>query len=94
MRRSTLFLAAGLMACGLTGAAAEPAGEGVADLGSYAARVEIHPFESLTLTDRQFLTGSPEEAKPVTVTGCPSSDDLRRFGMPRNGGSGPPGLRG
>ncbi|MGH1575122.1 dienelactone hydrolase family protein [Methylobacterium sp. P31] len=69
MRRSTLFLAAGLMACGLTGVAAEPARDGTADLGSYAARVEIHAFESLTLTDRQFLTGTAEGAKPVTVTG-------------------------
>jgi hypothetical protein len=25
---------------------------------------------------------------------CPSSDDLRRFGTLRNGGSGPSGLRG
>ena len=70
MRRPILFLAAGLMACGLTGAAAEPAGDGVADLGSYAARVEIHPFESLTLSDRQFLTGKVMTgAKPVIVTG-------------------------
>ncbi|WP_232629884.1 dienelactone hydrolase family protein [Methylobacterium sp. Leaf118] len=69
MRRSILFLAAGLMACGLSAAAAEPSQDGVADLGSYAARVEAHAFESLTLTDRQFLTGTSEGAKPVTVTG-------------------------
>ena len=69
MRRSILFLAASLMACPLSGAAAEPAGDGTADLGSYAARVEVHPFESLTLSDQQFLTGSSEGAKPVTVTG-------------------------
>ncbi|WP_019905626.1 dienelactone hydrolase family protein [Methylobacterium sp. 77] len=69
MRRSTLFLAAGLMVCGLTHAVAETARDGVADLGSYAARVEVHPFESLTLTDPQFLTGTSDGAKPVTVTG-------------------------
>ena len=69
MRRPILFLAVGLMAFGLTAAAAQPAGDGVADLGSYAARVEIHPFESLTLSDRQFLTGTSDGAKPVTATG-------------------------
>lgn len=69
MHRSMLLLAAGLVACGLSRAAADPSGEGVADLGSYAARVEIHPFESLTLSDRQFLTGTSEGTKPVTVTG-------------------------
>ncbi|MCJ2058205.1 dienelactone hydrolase family protein [Methylobacterium sp. J-048] len=69
MRRRVLCLAAGILASGLTAAAAEPATDGIADLGSYAARVEIHPFESLTLTDRQFLTGTSEGAQPVTVTG-------------------------
>ncbi len=69
MQRPILFLAAGLLAFGLTPAIAEPAGDGVADLGSYAARVEIHPFESLTLTDKQFLTGTADGSKPVTVTG-------------------------
>lgn len=69
MRRSILLLGAVLVACSPSGASADPTGDGVADLGSYAARVEIHPFQSLTLTDKQFLTGSSEGAKPVTVTG-------------------------
>ncbi|MFF9552228.1 dienelactone hydrolase family protein [Methylobacterium fujisawaense] len=69
MRRSILFLTAGLLACSPRAASAEPAQDGVADLGSYAARVEMHPFESLTLTDRQFLAGTSEGAKPVTVAG-------------------------
>lgn len=77
MRRPILLLAAGLMACGLTGAAAEPAGDGVADLGSYAARVEIHPFESLTLSDRQFLNGKDDGARPVIVTGVRAMQDFR-----------------
>lgn len=33
-----------------------------------ASRVELYPIPSLTLSDRQFLTGS-EEGKPVTVSG-------------------------
>ncbi len=33
-----------------------------------AARVELYPIPSLTLSDRQFLTGS-DEGKPVTVSG-------------------------
>ena len=33
-----------------------------------ASRVELYPIRSLTLSDRQFLTGS-EEGKPVTVSG-------------------------
>jgi dienelactone hydrolase len=33
-----------------------------------AARVELYPIPSLTLSDRQFLTGS-EDGKPVTVSG-------------------------
>ncbi|WP_457107995.1 dienelactone hydrolase family protein [Methylobacterium sp. P5_C11] len=69
MRRSILLLVVGLLACGPLAAAADPGQDGVADLGSYAARVEVHPFESLTLTDRQFLTGTSEGATPVTVAG-------------------------
>ncbi|MBC8752262.1 MULTISPECIES: dienelactone hydrolase family protein [Paraburkholderia] len=33
-----------------------------------AARMEVIPFESLTLTDQEFLTGR-EEGKPVTIAG-------------------------
>lgn len=41
-----------------------------ADPGTdYAPRVEIRPFESLTLSDAQFLTGQSEGAKPVTLAG-------------------------
>ncbi len=65
MRRPVLLLAAGLMACGLTSAVAELAENGVADLGSYAARVEIHPIESLTLSDRQFGSSSFGVDDPV-----------------------------
>lgn len=37
---------------------------------SYAqiARVELHPFQSTTLTDQEFLTG-PQEGKPVVIAG-------------------------
>lgn len=69
MRRSILFLAACLLVGITPAASAGPAADGVADLGSYAARVEVHQFESLTLTERQFLTGTSEGAKPVTVAG-------------------------
>lgn len=60
MQRPILFLAACLLAGIPRAVSAGPAPDGVADLGSYATRVEIHPFESLTLTDRQFLTGTSE----------------------------------
>ena len=33
------------------------------------ARVEIHSIPSLTLSDKQFLTGDVDGARPVTVTG-------------------------
>lgn len=69
MQRPILFLAACLLAGIPRAVSAGPAPDGVADLGSYATRVEIHPFDSLTLTDRQFLTGTSEGAKPVTVAG-------------------------
>lgn len=35
----------------------------------YAARVELHPFETLTLTEEQFLKGSADVGQPVTVAG-------------------------
>src|SRR6185436_18101503 len=38
------------------------------DAKEIAARVEIHSFPSLTLTDQQFLAGDAN-GKPVTVTG-------------------------
>lgn len=45
-------------------------GPAQADPGAdYAPRVEIRPFESLTLSDAQFLTGRSEGAKPVTLAG-------------------------
>ncbi|VUF15161.1 hypothetical protein MTDSW087_04896 [Methylobacterium dankookense] len=33
-------------------------------------------------------------ARRTAIDKCPSSDDLRRFAVLRNGGSGPPWLRG
>ncbi|MDP4006368.1 dienelactone hydrolase family protein [Methylobacterium sp. NEAU K] len=41
------------------------------DIGSagYAARVELHPLPSLTLTDEQFLKGAENEGKLVTIAG-------------------------
>src|SRR5437868_14813608 len=33
-----------------------------------AARVEVHPIASLTLSDEQFLRGDASAGKPVTVT--------------------------
>jgi hypothetical protein len=34
-----------------------------------AARVEIHAIPSLTISDRQFLTGDAANGRPVTVAG-------------------------
>ena len=34
-----------------------------------AARIEIHPIPTLTLSDQQFLTGDSNGAKPATVAG-------------------------
>jgi len=39
------------------------------DTKSLASRVELHPIQSLTLTDQQFLNGDRVAAKPVTVSG-------------------------
>ena len=33
------------------------------------ARIELHPLQTLTLSDRQFLTGDKEGAKPTTLGG-------------------------
>jgi dienelactone hydrolase len=59
-------IAAGIfaMACGLAGIAAQ-AQSAPKDI---AARVEIYPIPSLTISDRQFLTGDAN-GKPVTVAG-------------------------
>jgi hypothetical protein len=43
---------------------------------------------ALLSTETKRLRGLPEGSE------CPSSDDLRRLEALRNGGSGPPGLRG
>jgi dienelactone hydrolase len=37
-------------------------------LAAPVARMEIHPFQSMTLTDQEFLTGRTE-GKPVTIAG-------------------------
>lgn len=60
MRRMLLGAAFGLAA--LSGASAE-------GLREIAARVELHPIASLTLSDGQFLTGDRDGGKPVTVAG-------------------------
>lgn len=39
------------------------------DSARYAARVELPPFLTLTLTDEQFLRGSADDAKPVAIAG-------------------------
>lgn len=55
-------------ACALLGwAAAQPATAEPA-LNDLAARTEIRPFETLTLSDEQFLTGD-KNGKPTTIAG-------------------------
>jgi dienelactone hydrolase len=55
-------LACGGMALGMCGASAQSLPKDA------AARVELYPIPTLTLSDRQFLTGS-SEGSPVTVSG-------------------------
>lgn len=65
MRRLRLTLA-------LTGwALIAPAAAETQDSDSvhYAARVELHPFLTLTLTDEQFLKGRADKAEPVPIAG-------------------------
>jgi dienelactone hydrolase len=58
------FLAgAGLAVCTIAAAAAQPLA--TKDL---PARVELHPFQTLTISDQQFLTGG-RDGKSVTLTG-------------------------
>ncbi|MCJ2035951.1 dienelactone hydrolase family protein [Methylobacterium sp. J-068] len=54
-----------LLLAGLAGPAHAESGEAA----EYAPRVEIRAFESLTLSDAQFLSGNGEGAKPVTLAG-------------------------
>jgi dienelactone hydrolase len=37
--------------------------------GPLAARVELHPIHSLTLSDPEFMTGDPRNGKPVVISG-------------------------
>ena len=54
-----------------------------------------HPVQTKLLA---LLQPDADRARSIVLTGtagdCPSSDDLRRFAVLRNGGSGPPWLRG
>ncbi len=81
MKRFSLLLIAAMLglvlACGRqeVKAPAKPApapakAESVAPqaLPPQAARLEIHSFQSMTLTDREFLTGR-KDGKPVTIAG-------------------------
>ncbi len=62
MRHSLIVTALTFVATSASPALAEPT---IKDL---AARTELRPFETLTLTDRQFLTGN-KDGKPVTIAG-------------------------
>jgi len=39
------------------------------ELSRYAVRVELHSFQSLTLSDEQFLTGAADAGTPTTLAG-------------------------
>jgi dienelactone hydrolase len=39
------------------------------ELARYAVRVELHPFQSLTLSDEQFLTGAADAGTPTMLAG-------------------------
>ncbi len=74
MRRLSLSLIAAL-AIGLTltalpvqaQAQAQSSAPTPAPLAAYPARVELHPFTSLTLPDSAFLKGDKDAGKPVTL---------------------------
>jgi dienelactone hydrolase len=40
-----------------------------AALRQFAQRTELHQIETLTLSDRQFLTGNSKDGRPVTIAG-------------------------
>ncbi len=56
----------GLFAASLAATAATAQTSAPRDL---PARVELHPYPSLTLPDQQFLVGAREGGAPVTVAG-------------------------
>ncbi|UZE51665.1 dienelactone hydrolase family protein [Rhodopseudomonas sp. P2A-2r] len=62
MRHAYAAIAAALLLSWLPASAQEPSSRQI------AARVELHPIPSLTLSDQQFLSGDGN-GKPVTVTG-------------------------
>jgi dienelactone hydrolase len=46
-----------------------PAGEAPLATKDLPVRIELHPFQTLTLSDQQFLTGDKAGAKPTTLGG-------------------------
>ncbi|MER2265033.1 dienelactone hydrolase family protein [Methylobacterium oxalidis] len=62
-----LMLAA--VAWALAAAHGATAAEAPSEAGIYPPRFEIHPIQSLTLTDEQFLSGQADGARAVTVAG-------------------------
>lgn len=44
-------------------------GEWQGALKQFAQRTELHQIETLTVSDRQFLTGNSKDGRPVTITG-------------------------